>query len=575
MNKKLPQREIRELKQRIRELENAEKIASVLYKIAKAVNESTNTDMLYPQIHKILWTIIDASNFYIALYDKSSDTIRFTYFTDEEDDNPEIRQASKSGSLTAEVILNEKSLLLTEKQLEKKYKNPQQEWGTKPKVWLGIPLKIQNEVIGVIAAQSYTDPKLFTKNDLAILESVSEAIAFSIQRKIAEEEKAKLADRLLHSQKMEAIGILAGGIAHDFNNILGVIIGYTELLLNQTRDQKDIFKKLNKIVKAALRARDLVEQILVFSQQRDQDIYPVSLVKVIREVVGFLKHTVPVTIKIDHKIPEYDGLVRGNTTEMYQMFMNLCTNSLQSIGKKKGEIYIHLEETLPPEEMKSGISVERCMRVSISDNGPGIKPDIIDRIFEPYFTTRIKEKGTGMGLSVVHGIVSRYDGCIKVQSDPGKKTTFEIYLPVIGSEHIQDYQFHQLEDLKGGNETILFVDDELELAHLGRILLDKLGYRVVTRTDSAKALETFQANPQRFDLVISDMTMPKITGLQLAREIQRLNPKVPVIICSGYNEQLEELDLKAEGIHAVLRKPLSLNDMAQVIRTVLDENNVT
>ena len=177
-----------------------------------------------------------------------------------------------------------------------------------------------------------------------------------------------------------------------------------------------------------------------------------------------------------------------------------------------------------------------------------------------------------MGLSVVHGVVSRYNGDIKVTSKPGQKTTFKICFPVIGSESIQDNHFHQMEDHKGGHETILFVDDELELAHLGRVLLDKLGYRVITRTDSAKALETFRENPHQFNLVVSDMTMPKMTGLQLAREIHHINPETPVIICSGYNEQLEELDLKAEDIRAILRKPLSLNDMAPVIRVILDRN---
>jgi signal transduction histidine kinase/CheY-like chemotaxis protein len=570
MNNKHSHKEIRALNQRILELENAEKIATVLYEIAKAVNESPNIDMLYPQIHKILWTIIDATNFYIALYDKPKDIIRFTYFTDEEDDNPEIKQARKSGSLTAEVILKGKSIHLTQKQLKKKFKGSKHDWGTQPMVWLGVPLKIRNEVIGVIAAQSYSDPSLFTKNDITKLESVSEAIAFSIQRKMAEEEKTRLAEKLQNAQKMEAIGTLAGGIAHDFNNILGVIIGYTELLLNQTRDQKDMFEKLNKIGKAALRARDLVNQILVFSRQSEQDVYPLSLGKVIREVVGFLKHTIPTTIQITHKIPEFDSLIMGNTTEMYQLFMNLCTNSLQSIGDRKGRISINLEETLTPEEMKSGTDIKRCLCVSVSDNGQGIRPDNINRIFEPYFSTRKKEKGSGLGLSVVHGMVTRYNGHIKVESDPGKKTTFQIYLPVIGSGQIPDFHFQQLEKHMGGHETILFVDDDLELAHLGRTLLDKLGYRIITRTNSLKALETFRENPHKFDLVISDMTMPKMTGLQLAQEIRNINPETPFIICSGYNEQLENLDLSTKGIHALLGKPFSLNDIAPIIRTVLD-----
>jgi CheY-like chemotaxis protein len=254
------------------------------------------------------------------------------------------------------------------------------------------------------------------------------------------------------------------------------------------------------------------------------------------------------------------------------MIMNLCTNSIQSIGDRKGEIFLQLEETLPPEEYKAGQDLERCMCVSISDNGQGIPPDIIDRIFEPYFTTKNKGKGTGMGLSVVHGIVNRFKGHIKVDSLFGKSTTFRVYFPIIGSEHNPEFRFQQPETLPGGPESILFVDDEPELARLGRTLLEKLGYRVTIHTSSTKALEAFRKNPKQFDLVISDMTMPEMTGIQLARMIRQLNPGIPFIICSGYNEQLENMDLTSEGIHSMLKKPLSLNDMAPLIRTVLRDS---
>jgi len=555
----------------ISERKKSEKVATVLHEISKAINESYNLDMLYPEIHKILWQIIDVTNFYIALYDKQKDTIRFTYFTDEEDDDPEIKSASKSGSLTAEVITKRKTILYTQEQLAKKYKLKKNEWGTQPQIWLGIPLKHKNEVIGVMAAQSYANPNLFSRRDVEILESISEAIAFAIQRKKAEEEKQKLMDSLRQAQKMEAIGTLAGGIAHDFNNILGVIIGYTDLLIRESNNQPTVISRLDKVLKAGLRAKEMVNQILTFSRKSEENQRPLYIGPIIKEVVSFLKHSLPTTINISHHISSKEGLVLANSTQIYQVIMNICTNAAQAIGQKKGEISLKLENVKPPDEMMAELhpDVNQYMCLSITDTGGGIPKRIRERIFEPYFTTKKASKGTGMGLAVVHGIIKTCGGEVKVESESSKGATFKTYLPVIGTDKISEEEFKQLDEIEGGNEEILFVDDELDLAHLGKLMLQKLGYQVIARTSSIKALEIFKKNPEKFDVIITDMTMPDLTGLQLLWEIRKIKPHQPVIICTGYNEHLAQTDIKSEGINAMVAKPLRIEDIAKVIRKVL------
>jgi PAS domain S-box-containing protein len=561
----------------ISERKKSEKVTQVLHEISKAINESYNLDMLYPEIHKILWQIIDATNFYIALYDKHKDIIRFTYFTDEEDDDPEIRNASKSGSLTAEVINKKETILYTQEQLAKKYKLKKEEWGTQPRIWLGIPLTHKNEVIGVMAIQSYSNPDLFTERDIEILESVSETIAFAIQRKKAEEEKQKLLDSLRQAQKMEAIGTLAGGIAHDFNNILGVIIGYTDLLIREIPDQPATVAKLDKVLKAGLRAKEMVNQILTFSRKSDESQRPLYIGTIIKEVVPFLKHSLPTTIQINHHIASDEELVLANSTQIYQVIMNICTNAAQAIGEKKGKIELRLENVKPPDDLMVEIhpEISQYMCLSISDTGTGIPEEIIDHIFEPYFTTKKASKGTGMGLAVVHGIIKAAGGEIKVESESGKGSTFRIYLPVMGIDETSAEDYKQLDEIEGGHEHILFVDDELDLAHLGKLMLQKLGYQVISRTSSTKALEIYKKNPEKFDLVITDMTMPDLTGLQLVQEIQKIKPHQPVIICTGYNEHLTQTDIKSEGINAIVSKPLRIEDIAKVIRKVFKKTKIT
>jgi len=550
----------------------AEKIATALHEIARAINDATHLDMLYPEIHKILGRLIDARNFYIALYDKTRDTIRFVYFTDDEDDDPEIQNASQSGSLTAEVILKGKSILYDEKRLRAKYKIPREEWGTRPRIWLGVPLTLQNHVIGAMAVQSYTDPRAYDQSDVEILESISEAIALAIRRKAEESDRLNLEENLRQAQKMEAIGTLAGGIAHDFNNILGVIIGYTDLLLQDLKGKKSVDEKLKRILHAALRAKEMVGQILTFGRKGDESLSPVALGPVVEEAVQFLSHTLPATLEIEKHISENDEKVMANPTQIYQLLLNICTNAAQAIPDQKGRIAIRLEEKDPDEELMAGLMnrYDRYMCLTVSDTGCGIPPDIIDRIFEPFFTTKKAAKGTGMGLAVVHGIVKAHGGEIAVTSAPGRGSTFQVYLPTVDADRMKSRAVPATGNIEGGNERILLVDDELDLAHIGKLMLQRLGYRVISRTNATKALDLFKRESGRFDLLITDMSMPQMSGLALVQEARILKPDLPVIICTGYNERLARTDIRSVNINAVVFKPLRLDEIARVIRQVLN-----
>ena len=560
----------------ITERKKTELINSVIYEISKAINESSNLDTLYPGIHKSLWKIIDVTNFYIALYNKEKDTIRFTYFTDEYDDELEIKDAIHSDSLTAGVIKSKKSMLLDAELLGMKYTNPREEWGTQPRIWLGVPLMIKNEVIGVIAVQSYVNPNLYSKKDLELLEAVSEPIAFAIQRKKTEEEKKILEDQLQQAKRIEALGTLAGGIAHDFNNLLGAIMGYTELTLYDIHEKDPLRSNLERAMAAAHRAKEMVNQILAFSRKDREERVPMYISSIVKEAIKFLIPTLPCSIEIRQNIAAKWTVVMGDPTQIYRLIINLCTNAVQAMAEKGGIIKIHLTE----KESKSVGPTGTClkpgtyMHLTITDTGEGIDAEIIDRIFEPYFSTRKTSIGTGMGLAVVHGIVKRHDGDINVHSEPGKGTTVHVFLPTVSAERISEEKEKLTQPLQGGNERILLIDDERSLADVGKQMLEKLGYQVSSWTNSSKALGRFQKNPYQFDLVITDMTMPDMTGLQLSEKIKRIRPDIPVILCTGFSESINQENSSSYGISALIKKPYLKNDVARVIREVLDGQRI-
>jgi signal transduction histidine kinase/CheY-like chemotaxis protein len=390
-------------------------------------------------------------------------------------------------------------------------------------------------------------------------------------RKQAEEMRLRLEEDLRQGQRMESIGTLAGGIAHDFNNILSSIIGFTELSLDGATKGTPLENNLQEVYTAGMRARDLVKQILAFARQSDEERKPIQVDTIAKEVLKLIRSTIPTTIEIRENI-ESHSVIMGNPSQVHQLFMNLCTNAAQAMEDDGGTLEVGLtdaEHNDPSPLPQSGFKSGNYLKATVSDTGPGISADIIDSIFEPYFSTKGVGEGTGMGLALVHGIVESYGGKITVDSKLGKGTVFSIYLPI--AKISEDHRPYEKEKPPSGTESILFVDDELPIANMGSQLLERLGYRVTVRTSSVEALELFRSKPDDFDLVITDMTMPNMSGDQLGVELMKMRSDIPVILCTGYSNKISEEIAKEIGIKAFAYKPIVKADLAETVRKVLNE----
>jgi len=386
-------------------------------------------------------------------------------------------------------------------------------------------------------------------------------------------ELKSLETQLQQAQKMEAIGTLAGGIAHDFNNILSSVLGYTELALEDTEKGTRLRENLQSVLSAGERASDLVEQILTFSRQGGETFSPIQVKSITKEALKLLGATLPSTVEI-HQDIQSDSLVLGDPTQIHQVLLNLCVNADHAMREKGGILEVALEDveldsrfTAQHPELKPGPH----LRLRVKDTGRGIPPHLLDRIFDPFFTTKDKGEGTGLGLSVVHGIVKAHGGAITVQSELGKSTLFNIFLPVIEKPLKKETPVEKASPT--GTEKILVIDDEIPLVLLGKQMLESLGYDVTTRTSSIEALELFKARPDRFDLVITDMTMPNLTGSELALKIAEIRPDIPVILCTGFSHKITEEKAGEMGIKAFLLKPILKKAMAETVRNVLDKKN--
>lgn len=389
-------------------------------------------------------------------------------------------------------------------------------------------------------------------------------------KKQAEQDRERLENALHQAQKMEAIGTLAGGIAHDFNNILSAILGYCELLLLEWSEGTPVHTKVKQIHLAGLRARDLVQQILTFSRRNERRLEPMQVGPVVLEAMKLLRSTLPTSIAIVEHIGERLPNITADPTQVHQIVMNLCTNSAQAMADG-GRLTVSLDEvTIPPggignlPQLRPG----RHLRLTVADNGEGMTPETLRSIFTPYFTTKAKNKGTGLGLAVVHGIVQSYGGAIEVESAPGKGSIFSVLIPATEAQPMSGNRNGAV--MLGNNEHVLLVDDEAMLVDVGRQLLTSLGYRVTGITSSQEALETFRARPDEFDLLISDMTMPEMTGERLAGRLRLLRPGLPVILLTGFSEKLQGRSKEELGIDGLLFKPVDKNELAAVIRDVLD-----
>ncbi len=387
-------------------------------------------------------------------------------------------------------------------------------------------------------------------------------------RKHAEKEKLALEDQLRQVHKMEAIGTLAGGIAHDFNNILMVITGNTELLMLKLPESYPEQEKLMNIYKASHRAKDLVEQILAFSRKSEQERHPVQIRIIVKEALKFLKSSLPSTIEIRQNITIDTDAVMADPTQIHQVLMNLCTNARHAMGKKGGILDVTLSLTevgASSADVYPDLAPGTWIELSVTDTGHGMDSATLKRIFEPYYTTKEKGVGTGLGLAVVHGIVESCGGMITVESDPGKGSAFHIFLPRV--EKIAAPEINEIMPLSvAKREHILFVDDEDLLLEMGENILEELGYEVVTVICPEQALELFSREPDAFDLVITDMTMPKMTGDVLAEKLMQIRPNIPVILCTGFSELINREKSEAKGIRQFLTKPYSVQQLSEAIR---------
>jgi signal transduction histidine kinase len=387
-------------------------------------------------------------------------------------------------------------------------------------------------------------------------------------------ERKRLEAQLRQAQKLEAIGTLAGGIAHDFNNILTAILGYTDLALDDVRQDSNAWSYLHEVRKAGLRAKTLVQQILTFSRRTEQPRMPVHLPLLIEEALALLRASLPSTIEIRQEITQDVGPVLADPTQLHQVLLNLSANAAHAMRETGGRLEVRLEAVEVDEQMTAQhpeLQPGPYVCITVTDTGHGMTPEVMERIFEPFFTTKEPGEGTGMGLALVHGIVTSYGGTVLVASAIGQGTTFTVYLPRVADlvSRAVSQEGPPLAGAPPGAECVLFVDDEAALVTLGEAILRRLGYEVVVCTSSAEALEVFRAAPQRFDLVITDQTMPHMTGEGLAQALRHLQPDIPIILCTGFSHVMHAERARELGIDAFLMKPLAMQQLAQTIQQVM------
>ena len=437
---------------------------------------------------------------------------------------------------------------------------------------LQLALESQSPQIHEYALKTGAGEAYYEVRLVAVGSQLAVGVVRNISEKIrADHEKMALEADLRQAHKMEAVGTLAGGIAHDFNNILAAIMGYVEIAKIDLPDHPNTLSTLDKVLSATERAKTMVNQILAFSRKSEPSRKPISLRQAVTDALEMLRSSIPKTIDFQVSLTAVNDIILADSTQIHQILMNLCTNAAHAMEAGSGALSISMDNVLLTSGSAaqfSGLTPGPHIRLSVSDTGHGIQPDIRDRIFDPYFTNKSPGKGTGMGLAVVHGIVNHHGGAIHVDSTPGVGSTFVVLFPVIDKTVSADSPVS--EDLPRGREKLIFVDDEPELVDIAAHMLTYLGYRVTSFVDPQAALEHFRKAPHDCNLVITDLTMPKMTGTGFAQAIHALRPHIPVLLCTGYSDTVTAETARAIGISGFMIKPLSMRDMALTVRRVLD-----
>ncbi len=384
-------------------------------------------------------------------------------------------------------------------------------------------------------------------------------------------EKKKIDETLHQAQKMESIGSLASGIAHDFNNILFPIVGLSEMMLDDFPSSSPEHQNLHEIYRAGERGRELIQQILSFSRQSDHQLIPIHVQKILKEVFKLCRATIPADIPLLLDSQSDCGRVLADPTQIHQIAMNLITNAFHAVESAPGTISVQLKEIDFNQEDEPAVQLTsgRYAKLSVTDTGTGIDPAIVEKIFDPYFTTKEKGRGTGLGLATVYGIVKAHGGDIRVYSEVGEGTSFHVYLPVLETSETMDIE-KQPQPLPTGTEHLLLVDDEAPIVHLEKQMVERLGYRTTCFTSSVDALAAFETDPSQFDLIITDMHMPIVSGVQLAEKMIAVKPALPVILCTGFSQSINRENAEFMGIRGLLMKPVGMADLAEKLRDVLD-----
>lgn len=434
---------------------------------------------------------------------------------------------------------------------------------------LCIPLHCAGKPIGFFGFSAVRAEKRWSNDDIALLRIVGEIFANALERKRAEAERETLEAQLRQSQKLEAIGTLAGGIAHDFNNILAAILGYGEMALNALPEDSRPRYHVRQMMTAGQRAKAVVDQILTFSRRGSRERQPVGLRALCEETLDLLRASLPATIEMQPRLAAGNVTVLGDSTQLQQVLMNLCTNAAQAMqGHGRLEVVLDTHALARPSTLSHGsLPAGAYARLRVGDTGPGMDEATLGRIFDPFFTTKEAGGGTGLGLSMVHGIVTDHGGVMDVRSEPGQGSTFDLYLPCAGGCAAEAVETPgPIPPIPRGNgETLLLVDDEPPLVALGEEMLAALGYEPIGFTSSRQALASFLGDPGRFDLVITDEVMPELTGTRLARRLHQLRPELPILLATGHSGPILLEQARQMGIREILKKPLQLRELAESI----------
>lgn len=430
---------------------------------------------------------------------------------------------------------------------------------------LSTPILVDNQCYGTLNALRQNRENPFFNGDIALIESVGKQVGIFIEN----QQLYQRLEEMHQSHKMEALGRLAGGIAHDFNNILSSIIGYSEMVRDDLPDDNLSRANLERVLKAGYRAKDLVQQILTFSRRREQSRRQIRAVSIVEEVLELLRASLPTTIELRQHLDSVCGVISVDPTQLHQVVMNLCTNASQAMREQGGILEVSLAEIQVHSDTTAykGTAPGTYVRLTVRDTGCGMTPEVMRHIFDPFFTAETSGKGTGMGLAIVHGIVTSHDGTITVSSEPGQGTTFHVLFPKVADVVEDEAPGRALSSI--GNERILLVDDEEDLVDMSRQMLERLGYDIVATTRSAKALEAFRAHPSLFDVVITDYKMPDLTGDQLAREMLSIRPDIPIILVTGFSQSIGPEQAREIGFREYVRKPVNVRDLGEAVRRVL------